>query len=44
VCDLNYVPNHGIAADITFALQNTYAYAGKNTAILYRKAKGDLVV
>jgi 3-oxoacyl-[acyl-carrier-protein] synthase II len=42
-CDLNYVPNHGIAADIRFALQNTYAYAGKNTAILYRKAGGGLV-
>jgi 3-oxoacyl-[acyl-carrier-protein] synthase II len=36
-CDLNYVPNHGIPAHIRFALQNTYAYAGKNTAILYRK-------
>lgn len=41
-CDLNYVPNHGIPAPIRFALQNTYAYAGKNTAILYRKLKGTL--
>ena len=41
-CDLNYVPNRGIPAPIRFALQSTYAYAGKNTAILYRKIEDAL--
>jgi 3-oxoacyl-[acyl-carrier-protein] synthase II len=36
-CDLNYVPNRGARANIRFALQNTYAYAGKNSAIIYSK-------
>lgn len=37
-CDLDYVPNRGRAARVEVALQNTYAYSGKNTAILYRRA------
>jgi 3-oxoacyl-[acyl-carrier-protein] synthase II len=41
-CDLNYVPNRGIPAEIKFALQNTYAYAGKNTAIIHKKAEESL--
>jgi 3-oxoacyl-[acyl-carrier-protein] synthase II len=41
-CDLNYVPNRGIPAGIHYALQNTYAYAGKNTAIVYRKVEANL--
>jgi 3-oxoacyl-[acyl-carrier-protein] synthase II len=36
-CDLDYVPNVGRAASIQVALQNTYAYSGKNTAILYQR-------
>jgi 3-oxoacyl-[acyl-carrier-protein] synthase II len=36
-CDLDYVPNVGRAASINVVLQNTYAYSGKNAAILYRQ-------
>lgn len=41
-CDLNYIPNRGTPAHINYALQNTYAYAGKNTAILYKKVETGL--
>lgn len=39
-CDLDYVPNKGRGANLHVVLQNTYAYAGKNTAILYRRFEG----
>jgi 3-oxoacyl-[acyl-carrier-protein] synthase II len=43
-CDLDYVPNAGRSARIEYALQNTYAYAGKNVAVLYKRPEDNRAV
>jgi 3-oxoacyl-[acyl-carrier-protein] synthase II len=37
-CDLDYVPNHARPVSVKVILQNTYAFSGKNVALLYRRA------
>lgn len=36
-CDLDYVPNEGRAADISFALSNSLGFGGHNACILCKK-------
>lgn len=39
-CDLDIVPNVGRAADIRFALSNTFGFGGHNACILLKKWEG----
>ncbi len=36
-CDLNYVPNNAVNADITLALSNSLGFGGHNACIAFRK-------
>ncbi|MCC6555765.1 MAG: beta-ketoacyl-[acyl-carrier-protein] synthase family protein [Polyangiaceae bacterium] len=36
-CDLDYVPNRAVAAPVTVAINNAFAFGGKNTCLLLRK-------
>ncbi len=36
-CDLNYVPNKAVKADITLALSNSLGFGGHNACIAFRK-------
>lgn len=36
-CDLNYIPNHGVAADAEIALCNCIAFGSKNSALVVRR-------
>jgi 3-oxoacyl-[acyl-carrier-protein] synthase II len=36
-CDLNYVPNKGIKADIRVGLSNSLGFGSRNSAIIIRK-------
>ncbi|MGH7847628.1 MAG: beta-ketoacyl synthase, partial [Candidatus Binatia bacterium] len=40
-CDLNYIPNHGIARDVDLAVCNCIAFGSKNSALVI--ARGELV-
>jgi 3-oxoacyl-[acyl-carrier-protein] synthase II len=33
-CDLNYIPNHGVAKDVDIALCNCIAFGSKNSALV----------
>jgi len=37
-CDLDYVPNEARSTRVDAILQNTYAFSGKNVAIIYKRA------
>ena len=39
-CDLDYVPNQARPWDGSVALQNTFGFAGKNAALIYRRFEG----
>lgn len=41
-CDLDYIPNKGRKADITYALSNSLGFGGHNASVLFKKWKGDL--
>ena len=36
-CDLNYVPNTAVNADITLALSNSLGFGGHNASIIVKK-------
>jgi len=36
-CDLDYVPNKGRSADITYALSNSLGFGGHNVTIVFKK-------
>jgi 3-oxoacyl-[acyl-carrier-protein] synthase II len=38
-CDLNYVPNKAINADISYSLSNTFGFGGHNGVLLFKKSE-----
>jgi beta-ketoacyl-acyl-carrier-protein synthase II len=36
-CDLNYTPNAGIKADITYAMSNGFGFGGHNASLVFKK-------
>ena len=36
-CDLNYVPNQAVSADVTLALSNSLGFGGHNACLAFRK-------
>jgi 3-oxoacyl-[acyl-carrier-protein] synthase II len=39
-CDLDYIPNHGRAADVEFALSNSFGFGGINAAVVLKRHDG----
>lgn len=37
-CDLNYVTEHGVEADIKYAMSNSLAFGGHNATLIFKKA------
>ena len=35
-CDLNYIPNKGISANITYAISNSFGFGGHNAALVLK--------
>ena len=38
-CDLNYVPNHAVQADITLALSDSLGFGGHNGCVAFVKVE-----
>jgi 3-oxoacyl-[acyl-carrier-protein] synthase II len=39
-CDLDYVPNRAVAADVRCAISNSFGFGGHNVALLFRRYAG----
>ena len=39
-CDLDYVPKRRRAADVTYALSNSFGFGGTNASLLFRRCDG----
>lgn len=37
-CDLNYVPNKAVKAQVNYALNNSFGFGGTNSSLLFKKA------
>lgn len=39
-CDLNYVPNKGVSANIKYALSNSFGFGGHNATLIFKAHNG----
>jgi len=39
-CDLNYIPNKGITANITYAMTNSFGFGGHNATLILKTYHG----
>lgn len=40
-CDLDYIPNHGRAADVSIAISNSFGFGGHNAVVVLRRWDAD---
>jgi 3-oxoacyl-(acyl-carrier-protein) synthase len=38
-CDLDYVPNHSIQAEVNYAISNGFGFGGHNAVLVFKKNK-----
>jgi 3-oxoacyl-[acyl-carrier-protein] synthase II len=36
-CDLDYVPNHSIQAEVNYAISNGFGFGGHNAVLVFKK-------
>ncbi len=39
-CDLDYVPNTGRAADVKYAISNSFGFGGHNATLVFKRYEG----